>query len=1009
MPLAETRVNTTTTGDQFDPAVVELKDGYVIVWRDGTATDASWNVYAQRYDDDGNPVGSETAIATGAVRAPVVTATSTGGYSVAWDDGGGHLLVQQVAMNGTLSGSPASIAIQSFHAGGYDGDPFAGTPDGGVVVVSIQTIDVGNGQHGDEIVAQFYDASGTAAGAAQEISESSWEVANLSDPAVAILKDGHYAVAYRMYDSNGSPEYSLHEKLLDSSGHVLAFADYVGGNTSQKGEPTLTALDDGGYVINWTLSSGSAIEAQRYDAAGNRLGAQTHIETPNNVSSDPSFAATADGGFIAVWQMTLRDGSGSGIYAQRFDAAGIKVGPETLVNTTTAGDQLHPSVSVLDDGHVVISWQSASQDGSGFGVYQAVLDSADAVSDSSGNDLFVGTAGNDLIDGGTGADHMIGLAGDDTYVIDNSGDTISDTGGHDLALSSITYTANDTEDLTLTGTAAIDGTGNALANVITGNSAANHLYGLAGNDYLDGGAGADILYGGAGNDTYVIDNLGDVISEQTTAGVDDGGIDTVMTSVAPNTGVVQAYILGANFENLVLTGTANIAGSGNALNNVLTGNSGNNTLKGFAGNDYIDGGTGIDYMYGGAGNDTYVVDNARDTASEFSLSDASDEGGKDLVMSSVSFHLWDFIENLTLTGTADINGTGNGLNNVLIGNTGNNVLNGGTGADTMSGGKGNDAYLVDNAGDMVIENANEGTDKVLASISYTLTGNVENLTLTGTADLTASGNALNNIIVGNTGNNWIDGLSGIDHMFGGAGNDTYIVDNDGDRVSEELSGHDDGGTDLVMAGVTYHIFSYVENLTLTGTGDINATGNQWNNVLTGNDGKNVLNGQIGADTMAGGKGDDGYIVDNTGDVVIENANEGTDKILSSVSYTLSANVENLTLSGSGNINATGNALDNILQGNSGNNRIDGGAGNDHLFGGAGSDVFVFGAGSGADIIKDFSGLENDHIDVSAYTHGTADSGIVHQSGLNTVVDLGGGNSIIVANAVAADVLLHMIW
>ncbi len=228
-------------------------------------------------------------------------------------------------------------------------------------------------------------------------------------------------------------------------------------------------------------------------------------------------------------------------------------------------------------------------------------------------------------------------------------------------------------------------------------------------------------------------------------------------------------------------------------------------------------------------------------------------------------------------------------------------------------------------------------------------------------------------------------------------------------MSEELSGHDDGGTDLVMAGVTYHIFSYVENLTLTGTGDINATGNQWNNVLTGNDGKNVLNGQIGADTMAGGKGDDGYIVDNTGDVVIENANEGTDKILSSVSYTLSANVENLTLSGSGNINATGNALDNILQGNSGNNRIDGGAGNDHLFGGAGSDVFVFGAGSGADIIKDFSGLENDHIDVSAYTHGTADSGIVHQSGLNTVVDLGGGNSIIVANAVAADVLLHMIW
>ncbi len=576
-----------------------------------------------------------------------------------------------------------------------------------------------------------------------------------------------------------------------------------------------------------------------------------------------------------------------------------------------------------------------------------------------GNDIIIGGGGTDALDGGTGVDQMWGGSGNDTYYVDSVNDKVSeqtvagvDDGGDDTVVSSVSWTLGDFfERLVLTGTANINGTanvnescrltGNDGNNILTGGFGWDTLVGNGGNDTLVGGEGQDTMIGGAGNDTYYVDDEGDKTVE-TANGGDAGGNDRVFATASTT--------IGAYIETLTLTGLSSIDGTGNAQANTINGNSGNNILKGMdgvdllianAGNDTLDGGTGADRMLGGAGNDTYVVDNAGDRVVEQTVTGV-DDGGIDTVQSSISFQLGQFFENLTLTGSAAINATGNELNNVLIGNTGDNTLNGGTGADTMSGGKGNDTYFVDNANDIVTENANEGTkDKVISSIAYALTDNVENLTVTGTGNFTVTGNALNNILVGNSGNNLIDGGAGADHMFGGAGDDTYIVDNDGDRVSEQLSGSaDDGGKDTVMASVTYHIFSFVENLTLTGTADINGTGNQFDNVMIGNSGNNVLNGGTGADTMSGGLGNDGYIVDNAGDVVIENANEGTDKVSASISYALTANVENLALTGSANINAAGNELDNVITGNAGNNRIDGGAGADRLFGGAGNDTYV---------------------------------------------------------------------
>ncbi len=273
---------------------------------------------------------------------------------------------------------------------------------------------------------------------------------------------------------------------------------------------------------------------------------------------------------------------------------------------------------------------------------------------------------------------------------------------------------------------------------------------------------------------------------------------------------------------------------------------------------------------------------------------------------------------------------------------------------------------------------------------------------------------------GTNGNDQMAGVQGkadTGGMAGGKGDDTYIVDNAGDKVVEK--GGEGVDTVLSYSG-SYKLSANVENLTLGGTGHLNGTGNDSNNILTGNDGNNVLqggggddlllggkgndtlDGGTGADTMKGGSGADTYIVDNAKDQVVELSNEGVDLVKSSISYKLGAFVENIQLTGSSNINATGNDYHNVMTGNSGNNRMEGMAGNDTLTGGGGKDTFVLNAaGEGVDVIKDFK-IGTDSLDVRGLLKamGSTSSDAVKDHLLEVVQN--GKNAEVIAHAPGHD-------
>jgi Ca2+-binding RTX toxin-like protein len=458
--------------------------------------------------------------------------------------------------------------------------------------------------------------------------------------------------------------------------------------------------------------------------------------------------------------------------------------------------------------------------------------------------------------------------------------------------SSITYTLGDNvENLTLTESDAIDGTGNDLDNIVTGNSAANTLDGGEGADTLDGGAGADTMLGGAGDDVYVVDDTGDVVTELT-----GDGTDLVQSEIT--------YTLGDYVENLTLTGSGVINGYGNSLDNELTGNSAANTLDGGEGADTLDGGAGADTMLGGAGDDVYVVDDAGDVVAEatdgqFENFDFSQGTAGETVILG-----WTIVnERVMLDGTSTLAGWATVVDS-------STAPNGGTETSSYSGGT---------------------FTTTLSSETQTSTGLAVNLTST-----------LSGVV-----NTPISGIGGVLHGPAIYSNNAVTLSS-GDLISFDWKA--EGGDDAFdVYGYIVDVDTGSTELLLDETGDSASDVSPWQTVshtvtTAGNYKFVFVSGSwdaTGGEVAGASPYIDNVITLADGVEQLTGVEGGTDLVQSTLSYSLTGGVENLTLMGSAAIDGNGNALENILIGNSAANTLDGGLGSDSLTGGSGQDQFVF--------------------------------------------------------------------
>jgi len=626
---SEFRVNTTTADSQNVPSIALDADGdFVVAWSGNGIGDNS-GVFVQRYNRSGAAQGGEFRVNTTTANhqfSPSIALDADGDFVVAWtsrdqDGSNDGIYAQRYNKLGAPQGS--EFRVNTTTASSQYSPSIAVDADGDFVVAWTSYA-----QDGDStgVYAQRYSNLGVEQG--REFRVNTTTANSQYGPSIAVDADGDFVVAWESRNQDGDAVTGVYAQRYSNLGVEQGREFRVNTTTDNfQGNPSVALDVDGDFVVAWQSYYRSesydpndvslGIYVQRYNNAGIAQGSEVRVDTTTaQYQSNPSIALDADGDFVVAWNSFYQDGSGYGIYAQRYNRLGVEQGREFRVNTYTSNDQYSLSLGLDADGDFVVAWQSNYQDGSRYGIYAqryagtgtVITDTCngvtativgtngpDILNGTAGNDVIAGLDGNDTINGFGGNDLLCGGLGNDRMLGGTGNDFIRGADGIDTV--AFTSTSGVTANLT-TGTATGEGSdtlqlienlsGTAAADRLTGNAFINVLTGAGGNDTLDGAGGFD---------TATFPGTGPVTVNLSTGTASGIGSDRLLN--------IEAVTGSSGADRL----------TGNGVNNTLDGGGGNDIIDGLAGNDRLLGGIGNDTLNGGTGTDFCDGQTGTDTAS----------------------------------------------------------------------------------------------------------------------------------------------------------------------------------------------------------------------------------------------------------------------------------------------------------------------------------------------------------------------------------------------------------
>ena len=848
-------LNTTTLNDQSSPSLTLLDDGRLMaVWNSEDTGDGSgYCVRARIYDPDSPSGSADFIVNTSTLYNQYASQTlhlSNGMVLVAF----GSYDSLEIGPDGVIRDQVVRARIidpnDPTHSGadfvvnttptGSNGDAHVVELDDHRLLWVWESDSTADGS-GSCLLARITDLAGGGAATDFQINEDTQY--NQVIDGVTKLDDGRVLLTGYSSGAGGAHVWA---QVYDPDDPASSSAFNVSDVTTDfQTDCKATALPDGRVVLSWTADQGDGwaycVKARVYDPTTQELGDEFLINTTTKQNQTAAQAAvTPDGHLVFVWYSADgADGHFSCIRARFVDPNHPEASSDFVVNDG-ANYVSSPTVVVQADGGVAVAW-SAAQPGDGgssnVGLFSRTLyettsptgtegadtlvgtDGADSLQGLGADDQLIGGAGADTLDGGGGADKLAGGLGDDVYVVDDQGDSITDTGGHDTvrtALSAYTLAA---------GVEALVGVAES-GQALTGNSLANSISGGAAGDTLSGGGGAgDTLNGGLGDDIYLLSG-GETV-------VDAGGHDEVRTAAT-------AWTLAAGLEQL--TG---LSSNGQAL----TGNGEANLIAGGAGADTLNGGGGADTLQGGFGDDVYLVNGA--------VQIVEGSGIDEVRTTLASYDLGGGLERLTGLSGAGQALTGNAVDNTITGTAGADTLDGAGGDDSLVGGGGADTvtYAAFKKGAHIDLGAGSGSCGG-DSDSYS---SIENAIGSKKADLIA-GSTADNLLDGGGGNDTLSGGVGNDTLLGGAGLDTASYADAAGGVQVNLS--------ITVAqntvGAGRDLVSGIENLVGSALADT-LTGDAAANRIEGGAGDDTLAGAGGGDVLVGGAGGDVFRFTATAD------------------------------------------------------------------------------------------------------------------------------------------------